>query len=260
MKQSLMLLGAVSAHTPKFLSLADVQPQTINTGICQMNVGTYFFDLNPFESMGGGNQVATQVNADPNYLFAYKVCQAPYSIDDGTMEKNVCSGNALAFGGEKDGENFSCVDQFGQPSFLPIANDDESSDAAYKGFQLTYTAQYEASDEEKCAGGQPKTVVINAICNKNAESEVWSLTETHEACNVVYEFKGDTACKFYDVNISKYFSGLNKFMGAIAIILGLILCFVGSKFILIVFGLLCLMLSQIVPWLILYNTHMFNPE
>jgi hypothetical protein len=49
-------------------------------------------------------------------------------------------------------------------------------------------------------------------------------------------------------------------MGAISIVMGLILTFYGSKFILILFGLLCFLITQILIFAILYNTHMFKPE
>ena len=62
------------------------------------------------------------------------------------------------------------------------------------------------------------------------------------------------------MDISKYFSGLIKFAGAISIILGLILTFYGSKFIISVFGLLIFLLTEVVFWGILYNTKMFKPE
>lgn len=117
--------------------------------------------------------------------------------------------------------------------------------------------KYASTDEE---GDTPRTVTINAICAKGAEEGVWTELELNDDYNLVYQYTGDEACKFYDVDISKYFPGLIKFAGAISIILGLVLCFVGSKFILIVFGTLVFLLSQIGMWLILYNTHIFNPE
>ena len=62
------------------------------------------------------------------------------------------------------------------------------------------------------------------------------------------------------MDISKYFYALTKFMGAISIVMGLVLTFLGSRFILIVFGILIFAISQMLMWLILYNTHIFNPE
>jgi hypothetical protein len=119
---------------------------------------------------------------------------------------------------------------------------------------LKYTAQ---DDTSNCAG---RLVTVNAICAKGASQGNWTEIQVNDECNLVYQYTGDEACKFYDVDVSKYFAGLTKFTGAICIALGLALCFYGSKFVLIVFGLLIFLLTQAVMWLILYNTHIFDPK
>jgi hypothetical protein len=125
---------------------------------------------------------------------------------------------------------------------------------------LKYSAKYDENDSTMCRDGEARVVTINAYCNKGVTPGAWKELELNDDCDIRYEYRGDEACKFYDVDISKYFSGLKKFTGAISILLGLTLCFVGSKFILIVFGLLVFLLSQVLMWGILYNTHMFKPE
>jgi hypothetical protein len=54
MKTSL-ILGLASAHVP-YLSLAEgdegTEPQQVINLKCQYTVGTYFFDLMPFDSIG----------------------------------------------------------------------------------------------------------------------------------------------------------------------------------------------------------------
>jgi hypothetical protein len=105
------------------------------------------------------------------------------------------------------------------------------------------------------------TVTINAYCDKGRIDGTWGdVTTPNDECNIVFNYYGDQACKFYDVDISRYFQGLTKFMGAISIGLGLVLTFYGSKFILIVFGLLCFLITQMLMWLVLYNTQIFKPE
>lgn len=147
---------------------------------------------------------------------------------------------------------------------MPIRNDDKDAVNIYKGFTLKYTAEYAENDTTMCVNPDgenvKRTVTIQALCNKGATTGAWTEVELNNDCDLVYQYTGDEACKFYDVDISKYFSGLTKFAGAISILLGLVLTFVGSKFILIVFGLLVFLLSQVIMWGILYNTHMFKPE
>lgn len=74
------------------------------------------------------------------------------------------------------------------------------------------------------------------------------------------DYTGDAGCQFYDIDISKFFKPFTNFIGAIEIILGLILCFAGSKFILIVFGLLIFMATQGLGFAIMYSSHLFNAE
>ena len=178
------------------------------------------------------------------------------------MVAGTCSADSIAFLGAKDDTNINCEQSFDYPSFEPIKNDDEDSVNLYNGFKLKYNATYEATDDQKCEGsGMPLTDTINAVCNKEtaAGAGVWTEVTT-SGCNLELQFVGSEACKLYDVDISKYFAGLTKFIGAISIILGLVLCFVGSKFILIVFGILVFLLAELIMWGILYNTHMFQPE
>jgi len=96
------------------------------------------------------------------------------------------------------------------------------------------------------------------MCEKDGEGVWEDQTESDE--NIQFMYTGDEACKVYDLDISKYFSGLTKFLGAISIVLGLILTFYGSKFLVTVFGLLVFLLTQVLIWAILYNTHLFKPE
>ena len=258
MKSSL-ILGLASAHVP-YLSLADgdgLAEQQVNTGVCQYSQGTWLFDLVPFDSMGSVENPYAIKQGD--FDFEYKVCQPAWKATEmpdmtNTDSESVCGGSHMGYLGQKDGDNFNCIETFDYPTFLPIENSDADTVAEkpYMGFKLSYNTE----------DGDQK-VTIDAICNKDAEmgAGAWEdLTASGETNDLQYKFTGQEACKIYDLDISKYFSGLIKFAGAISIILGLVLTFYGSKFIISVFGLLIFLLTQVVFWGILYNTKMFKPE
>lgn len=156
----------------------------------------------------------------------------------------------MAYLGEKDGNNFNCIESFDYPTFLPIKNSDAEAVNIYSGFQLSYTS----------TESDGKTVTIDAICEKDGDGVWEDLTASGETNDIQYKYTGDEACKFYDIDISKYFSGLTKFVGALSVLVGLVLTFYGSKFLVTVFGLLVFMLTQVIMWAILYNTHLFKPE
>lgn len=193
-----------------------------------------------------------------NFEFAYKVCQNSWTATDvpdmqGTNDEGTCSGSHMAYLGEKDGSNYNCMETYDYPTFLPIENTEADAVNKYKGFTIKYTAN---DDSET----HPRTVTIDAYCNKGADGVFEDISAAGESGDVQYKFTGDEACKFYDVDISKYFSGLAKFIGVLSVALGLVMTFYGSKFLVIVFGILILLLTQVIAWGILYNTHMFKPD
>jgi hypothetical protein len=69
MKSSL-IIGMVSAHAP-FMTLAEteekIEPQTITAIQCQYTAGTYFFDLNPFDSIGSKENPTSVEFGDFNF-------------------------------------------------------------------------------------------------------------------------------------------------------------------------------------------------
>jgi hypothetical protein len=135
-----------------------------------------------------------------------------------------------------------------------------NSTKQYDGFYLIYTANnYDDTDTVKCSDGKARTVSIEAVCDKSLDNGVWKDMTGDYTCHMQLQYTGKEACNIIDIDIGKYFRGLNKFMGIIAIVLGLVLTFWGSKFILIVFGLLCFLATQVVMWSILYNTKLFDP-
>lgn len=98
--KSTLILGLASAHVP-YMTLEDddvVQPQTVTSIQCQYNVGTYFFDLNPFDSIGS-KENPTSVHGTGDFDFQYKVCQTTWGVDSSSplMVTGTCDASAIAF-------------------------------------------------------------------------------------------------------------------------------------------------------------------
>ena len=186
MKSSL-ILGLVSAHVP-YLSLADGDAPTatqVTTNVCQYNQGTWVFDLVPFDSMGNVENPYSIKQGD--FDFEYKVCQPSWKATDmedmtGTESESVCKGSHMGYLGEKDGDNYNCLETFDYPTFLPIENSDADADKPYVGFKLSYTTE-----------DGDKKVTIDAICNKETDmgAGTWEdLTASGETNDLQYKFTG----------------------------------------------------------------------
>ena len=80
------------------------------------------------------------------------------------------------------------------------------------------------------------TYKMNILCDKDADEKSFSVVGTPEACETVVEYKGKEGCHAFSVDFSKYLNPLSKFLGFFEILIGFIVCFFGSRFILYTFG------------------------
>lgn len=92
-------------------------------------------------------------------------------------------------------------------------------------WKLLYTSR------QKCAADNKKDfeIEISGKCTDDANGKLEKVEEAD--CKVKMEYSGKGACYIQYIAITKYMAIVAPFFGAIFIVIGLIMCFHGSKFI-----------------------------
>jgi len=164
---------------------------------------------------------------------------------------------AIAFVGLKqyddvEEDDYTCEFGTKRAEFTAVENDgDDKEDRAYKGFSLYFDANVDHASIDTW-----ESFTINAVC---AEKAKWE-EPRWEGYNLIYEYEGPEACKFVEIDLTGAANFIEKFMGLICIVVGALLAFVGSKFIIYVFGTLVFTLFTIVLFGIGYSLHLINVE
>lgn len=134
----------------------------------------------------------------------------------------------------------------------PIENDsEEEGNTPYKGFSLFFDAN-KPHDE---LNSQWSSVTLNVYCAE--EKTEWTASNTDD--NLELSYSGPEGCEFFEIDLEGVNETIQKFMGAITLVVGILLAFVGSKFIIYVFGTLIFTIVTIVVFSIAYLFHLINP-
>lgn len=94
-----------------------------------------------------------------------------------------------------------------------------------------------------------------ANCDADVEDIIWE-ENADDACKVVFTTKTSKACYF---DAATVFSGVEKFTGAISIIVGIAMTFYGAKFILYVIGFMIFAAVQGLFATVSYTLGYFDP-
>lgn len=117
----------------------------------------------------------------------------------------------------------SCKYTFEEPTFQGIPDTNSDLKDKMMGYSLTYKSQ------EDCDGGNKVEYKMNIYCKKDAdEGRKFEMVEA-DKCAIEMNWEGPEGCSF-DLNITKYLEPFAKFFGFFEIIIGLVVCFYGSKF------------------------------
>ena len=95
------------------------------------------------------------------------------------------------------------------------------------------------------------TLTFKVRCNKEkADKPVWTMKSAGGAKGYVYEYEGKHGCPILDISYVKHFG---DFTGTFNIILGVLLVFIGSKFVIITFCLLVFVGVIAISFALAYN-------
>ena len=129
--------------------------------------------------------------------------------------------------------------------------EDVQEDEKYVGFQATYVSS--ETVQVGTTTTSTREIEFNALCLKD-DRKLKTISES-AAKDVIY-YQGPEACSVFDLD--DVFGPIFKFTGAIEIVAGLALTFVGSKFIILTFGFLVFIAVTTILFFLCYNFNMIK--
>jgi len=196
----------------------------------------------------------------------FSICLPQFRLEDGRdMQVGECASKNKAMGSWKasafmsnpedkveaggDITKRNCKWTFKQPEFQGIPDTESKLKDKMKGYSLTYTSG------EDCDAGTKMSYKMNINCNTGGketdENRKFEMVSS-DKCNIEMNWEGPEGCSF-DLNVAKYLEPLSKFFGFFEIIIGLIVCFAGSKFLPLTFSTLIFMMVNGIVIGISYN-------
>lgn len=133
-------------------------------------------------------------------------------------------------------------------------------DWKYKGLWVQFKAENitQPETQENCEDSGPNTVRFEVDCDGDGEHQdpvEWS-GPGNDACNPVFTTKHKGGCSW---DSQEAFAGISKFTGAILIIIGAIMTFIGARFIMWVLGFLIFAAVQGVFFTVSYSAGFIDP-
>ena len=140
----------------------------------------------------------------------------------------------------------TCKYTFQEPVFEGIKDTESDVAEKMKGYSLTYTSG------EACDGGSKVSYKMNVLCKEDADDGRKFKVASSDKCAVEMNFEGPEGCSF-DLDVTKYLAPLSHFFGLFEILIGVVICFFGSKFLPLTFSTLIFMMVNGIVFGISYN-------
>lgn len=173
---------------------------------------------------------------------------------------STCEKSAAAFMSNKVTSNsgmknvdFNCEQSFHNPYFSGVRDYNNKEKETFNGYELTFH-----SEQSETYKFHLKVMCTKGDEEKRATKDIVQIGENGE--ERYYTYYGPEGCAIADINPSAISQALSKFMGAIEIVLGLVLCFLGSKFIFYVIRFLIFIAVNAFTWLFCYNLNIVKFE
>ena len=147
--------------------------------------------------------------------------------------------------------DYACTRSFGMPTVVGYLKDKKKSEK-YTGYDLEY-----ASQETKKDSDVPLTIVkLRIRCDAEDDStEIkWRISSTSEN-NLIFDYTGQSGCPVLDVSMVKK---IQDFSGPVCLIIGILLTFIGSKFIILTFCLLIFLAVVLLVVVAAINFHVIQ--
>lgn len=181
--------------------------------VSELAQGTLFYKLCDFDAFALKNEDLALSDATSGLSQVPETCAG------------MKGGHGFLIGG--DGK---CAYSFSTPvDFNGIAEDPGNEETDYIGFTLDFVS------DQACGGGKFK-LQLSATCGAD---ESWSVSpggEKADPCSSTISYTGPNGCKEYSVKFLKFAEILTPYMGAVMIVAGLLMVFMGAKLVLAIFG------------------------
>lgn len=128
--------------------------------------------------------------------------------------------------------------------FLATPEDASDPNTDYSGYTLTFTS-------DQACGDSFFKVSVEATCGTDG-AETWS-SGAEDDCSAILKYTGAQGCKEYSFKYMRYAEVLKPYIGALMIIGGLFLVFVGSKLVVQIFSIAIFFTVLLASFVTFYN-------
>lgn len=249
-------IDTVAEENQMSFAAAAAKSFKLTDGICQFMFGYRVFDLNIVDDAMKLSNTGLYDLRTPNQLLEFRLCNQGLDIDDEQIDHMVldhCENRRHAYLGEKQGADsktkrmdYKCIRSFATPEVTGYFENSEQD--LYSGYDL----KMKSTQQEK--GGAPlATLTFKVRCDAKDKSDKveWKQIR-YTSQEMEFEYTGKYGCHIIDI---KPIEQLRQFVGPISLVLGFLLTFFGSKFIIMTISILIFLGVVTIVLILAINFH-----